>query len=136
MKIIKNYLYNAGYQILLMIAPILTTPYVSRVLGPHNNGINTYTNGWVTFFYLLGQLGISIYGNREIAYQRENKYERSKVFWEIVILQFIASTTSLLIYLFIVFLFSTTFKLYFILQALWIVAYGIDISWYFMGLEY
>ena len=135
MKIIKNYLYNAGYQILLMIAPILTTPYVSRVLGPHNNGINTYTNGWVTFFYLLGQLGISIYGNREIAYKRENKYERSKVFWEIAILQLITSATSLLIYLFVVFLFSTTFKLYFILQALWIIAYGIDISWYFMGLE-
>ena len=54
MKVIKNYLYNAGYQILLMLAPVLTTPYVSRVLGANNNGINTYTNGWVTFFYLAG----------------------------------------------------------------------------------
>lgn len=63
MKVIKNYLYNAGYQILLMLAPLLTTPYVSRVLGAHANGINTYTNGWVTFFCLFGQLGINLYSN-------------------------------------------------------------------------
>lgn len=82
MKVIKNYLYNAGYQILLMLAPVLTTPYISRVLGAHNNGINTYTNGWVTFFYLLGQLGVMLYGNRQIAYERDNKYQRSKIFLE------------------------------------------------------
>ena len=135
MKVIKNYLYNAGYQILLMLAPVITTPYVSRVLGAHNNGINTYTNGWVTFFYLVGQLGITLYGNREIAYQRENKYKRSKSFFEIVSLQIMTSTVALVVYLVAVFLFSSAFKVYFLLQALWIVAYGIDISWYFMGLE-
>ena len=135
MKGIKNYLYNAGYQILLMLAPVITTPYVSRVLGAHNNGINTYTNGWVTFFYLVGQLGITLYGNREIAYQRENKYKRSKSFFEIVSLQIMTSTVALVVYLVAVFLFSSAFKVYFLLQALWIVAYGIDISWYFMGLE-
>lgn len=135
MKVIKNYLYNAGYQILLMLAPVITTPYVSRVLGAHNNGVNTYTNGWVTFFYLIGQLGIAFYGNREIAYHRDDKYERSKIFWEIISLQVITSTLSLMAYIVAVMLFSSTFKVYFLLQALWIVAYGLDISWYFMGME-
>ena len=135
MKVIKNYLYNAGYQILLLLAPVLTTPYVSRVLGANNNGINTYTNGWVTFFYLAGQLGISLYGNREIAYQRKNKYERSKTFWSIISLQILTSSIALIAYLLAVFLFSSAFKVYFLLQALWIVAYGIDVSWYFMGME-
>ena len=135
MKVIKNYLYNAGYQILLMLAPVLTTPYVSRVLGAHNNGINTYTNGWVTFFYLLGQLGVMLYGNRQIAYERENKYKRSRIFWGITSLQIMTSFTALIAYLIAVFLFSSAFKEYFLLKALWIVAYGIDISWYFMGME-
>ncbi|MFR0611438.1 flippase [Limosilactobacillus balticus] len=135
MKVIKNYLYNAGYQILLMLAPVLTTPYISRVLGAHNNGINTYTNGWVTFFYLLGQLGVMLYGNRQIAYERDNKYKRSKIFWGIVSLQIMTSFTALIAYLIAVFLFSSAFKEYFLLQALWIIAYGIDISWYFMGME-
>lgn len=135
MKVIKNYLYNAGYQILLMLAPVITTPYVSRILGANNNGINTYTNGWVTFFYLAGQLGISLYGNREIAYQRNDKYKRSKIFWEIISLQLLTSSIALIAYIAVVLMFSSAFKVYFLLQALWIVAYGIDVSWYFMGME-
>ena len=83
MKVIKNYLYNAGYQILIMFAPLITTPYVARVLGAHNTGVNEYTNSWVTFFYLVGQLGITLYGNREIAYNHNDFYKRSKTFWEI-----------------------------------------------------
>lgn len=135
MKVIKNYLYNAGYQILLMLAPVITTPYVSRILGANNNGINTYTNGWVTFFYLAGQLGISLYGNREIAYQRNDKYKRSKIFWEIISLQLLTSSIALIAYITVVLMFSSAFKVYFLLQTLWIVAYGIDVSWYFMGME-
>lgn len=135
MKVIKNYLYNASYQILLMLAPLITTPYVSRVLGAHGSGINSYTNSWVTFFYLIGQLGITLYGNREVAYHREDKHERSRIFWGIECLQLMTTTMALLVYLLVVFMFSTTFKEYFLLQSLWIVATGLDVSWYFMGME-
>lgn len=135
MKVIKNYLYNASYQILLMLAPLLTTPYVARVLGAQNNGINTYTNGWVTFFCLFGQLGITLYGNREIAYCRDDKTKRSKTFWEIFILQLMTSSVALLVYLFAVFEFSSTFKIFFLLQTVYIINGAIDISWYFMGME-
>lgn len=135
MKVIKNYLYNAGYQILLMLAPLITTPYVSRVLGAHNTGINEYTNSWVTFFYLVGQLGITLYGNREIAYNHKDKYKRSKTFWEIELLQACTMSATLITYLIAVFLFSTTYKEYFLLQTLWILATAFDISWFFMGME-
>lgn len=135
MKVIKNYVYNAGYQILLMLAPMITVPYIARVLGAHLSGINSYTNSWVTFFYMLGQLGITLYGNREIAYHRSNVFERSKAFWEIETLQIITSACSFAIYITAVLLFSTTFKFYFLLQSVWIIATGLDISWYFMGME-
>lgn len=135
MKVIKNYLYNAGYQILLMFAPLITTPYISRVLGAHAYGINTYTNGWVTFFYLMGQMGITLYGNREVAYHRDDKYRRSKTFWGVESLQLGTITIAMLAYLAAVFLFSTTFREYYLLQTLWIVAAGLDVSWYFMGME-
>lgn len=135
MRVIKNYLYNAGYQILIMLAPIITTPYVARVLGAHESGINTYTNGWVTFFYLIGQMGITLYGNREVAYHRDNKHERSRTFWGIELMQLMTITVALIAYLSAVLLFSTTFKEYYLLQTLWIIATGIDVSWYFMGME-
>ena len=135
MKVIKNYLYNAGYQILNMIIPLITVPYISRGLGAHDVGINEYTNSWVTFFYLMGQMGITLYGNREVAYHRDDLYERSRTFWGVEALQLMTITFSFIVYIVAVFFFSTTFKEYFLLQAIWIIATGVDISWYFMGLE-
>lgn len=135
MKVIKNYLYNVIYQVLLLIIPLVTVPYISRVLGPDLVGVNEYTNSWMTFFLLLGQLGISLYGNREVAYHREKKEERSRIFWGIELLQSLTIMFALSLYLVAVFLFSTTFRKYFLLQSLWIVAAGVDVSWYFMGIE-
>lgn len=135
MKVIKNYLYNVGYQLLLMLVPFITVPYVSRTLGTFNSGVNAYTNSCVTLFYLLGQLGITLYGNREIAYNRSDKRARSICFWEIEILQIFTSTISLVLYIAFIFIFCKRFKTFFMLQALWIVATGLDISWYFMGME-
>ena len=135
MKVIKNYLYNVVYQILLLLVPLITVPYISRVLGPELVGINSYTNSWMTFFMLVGQMGIALYGNREVAYHRENPIERSKIFWGIELLQVITITCALIAYLGAVILFSTTFKEYFLLQSFWIIAAGVDVSWYFMGVE-
>ena len=135
MKVIKNYLYNAGYQILNMVLPLITVPYISRVLGAHDVGINEYTNSWVTFFFLMGQMGITLYGNREVAYHRDDLYERSRIFWGVEALQILTISASFIAYLCAVFLFSTTFKYYFLLQGIWIIATGFDVSWYFMGLE-
>ena len=135
MKVINNYLYNAGYQILNMIIPLITVPYISRVLGAHDVGINEYTNSWVTFFFLMGQMGITLYGNREVAYHRDDLYKRSQTFWGVEALQLLTVSSAFVLYLVAVFLFSTTFKEFFLLQAIWIIATGVDISWYFMGLE-
>lgn len=87
MKVIRNYLYNAGYQLLLVILPLVTATYISRVLTKTGVGINAYTNSIITYFILFGSLGINLYGNRQIAYQRENKLEMSRTFWEITILR-------------------------------------------------
>ncbi|RMX26743.1 flippase [Limosilactobacillus reuteri] len=135
MKVIKNYLYNVVYQILLLLVPLITVPYVARVLGPELVGINSYTNSWMTFFMLVGQMGIALYGNREVAYHRENPIERSQIFWGIETLQGITIFLALVAYLTAIFLFSTTFKQFFLLQSFWIIAAGLDVSWYFMGME-
>lgn len=135
MKVIRNYLYNAGYQILALLAPLITAPYVARVLGAHGVGINSYTNSWVTFFYLLGQMGITLYGNRQIAYVRDDPYKRSKTFWEIESLQAMTIIMSLITYIAVVFVFSTTFRFYYLLQSFWVIATGLDVSWYFQGME-
>ncbi|MDV0429276.1 polysaccharide biosynthesis C-terminal domain-containing protein [Lactiplantibacillus sp. DA1] len=134
MKIVKNYLYNVGYNILILLTPLLTVPYISRVLGPTGVGINATTNSVITYFLLAGTVGITIYGNREIAFIREDFEKRSQVFWEIELLQI---TTIGLAYLsFCIFLFfQSQLKMYFFYQSFLIIAGAFDISWFFMGLE-
>ena len=89
----KNYLYNLVYQVLVLLLPIITTPYISRVLGAENVGIYSFTISIVTYFTLFGSLGVSLYGQREIAYARENKNKRKKIFLEIIIFLYGSSPT-------------------------------------------
>ena len=88
----KNYLYNLLYQILILILPIITTPYISRTLGSENIGIYSFTISIVTYFMLFGSLGVSLYGQREIAYIRKNKIKLQRTFFEIVVFRFITNS--------------------------------------------
>lgn len=134
MRLIKNYFYTAGYNVLILLTPLLTVPYISRVLGPTGVGINASTNSVITYFLLFGTVGITIYGNREIAFIRDDPQKRSQTFWEIEILQFITISCAYLAFL--VFLSREhQFRLYFFYQSFYIVAGAFDISWFFMGLE-
>ena len=54
-SIAKNYIYNLIYQMLTILLPLITTPYLSRVLGSENIGIYGYTFSIVTYFVLFGR---------------------------------------------------------------------------------
>ena len=83
----KNFIYNVIYQIFVFLIPLITTPYISRVLGVDNIGIYSYTYSIVYYFMLTALLGINNYGSREIAKCYNNKEERSKKFLTIYTLQ-------------------------------------------------
>ena len=55
----KNFIYSMGYQILILITPFITTPYVSRVLGADGIGIYSYTSSIMSYFTLVAALGTS-----------------------------------------------------------------------------
>ncbi len=133
-SITKNYIYNLSYQILTIILPLITTPYLSRVLGADSVGIYGYTLSIVTYFILFGSLGVSIYGQREIAYNQEKKYDRSKIFYEILIMRFITLGVSLLLF-YITFCINGEYSIYYKILTLEILATSLDISWFFQGLE-
>lgn len=134
MSVVKNYLYNVGYQIFLLIVPLLTVPYVSRVLGREGVGINAFTNSIIQYFILFGSIGINLYGNRTVAYNRDSKDKLSKTFWEIALVRLLFITLSYCVFL--VFLsFVSEYQKFYLYQSVLIVAAGFDISWFFMGME-
>ncbi|MBO5474038.1 MAG: flippase [Lachnospiraceae bacterium] len=133
-KLIKNYIYNTLYQILVLIAPLITTPYISRVLGATGIGIYSYAQSIATYFVLVGAVGTTLYGQREIAYTQNDPIRRTEVFWEITIFRFIAVTICTIIYYFIFAVHGEYSAVYKIL-TLEVFATAFDISWFFMGME-
>ena len=134
-SVTKNYIYNLTYQILILILPLVTTPYISRILGAQNIGIFSFTTSISAYFILFGSLGIALYGQREIAYVQNNKQEYSKTFFEIVLLRILTIFISLIFFYFVFVIGNNDYKIYYKILVLEIVGNCLDISWFFQGLE-
>lgn len=131
----KNFLYNVIYQLLILIIPLITAPYLSRVVGVSGVGIYSYTYSIVYYFMLLTMLGVNNYGNRTIAKVRGNKEELSKNFWGIYLFQLFMGLIMLLFYFLYLCLFNIEYKNIAIIQSLFIISAILDINWLFFGLE-
>ena len=83
-KLGKNYIYNICYQILVLIAPIITAPYLARVLGANYLGISNYVVTVAGVFTTIGLLGSQNYAIREIAYNKSGD-DLEKAFYELYI---------------------------------------------------
>ena len=133
-SITKNYIYNLIYQVVAFIIPLVTTPYISRVLGAENIGIYSFTASIVTYFILFGSLGVAMYGQREIAYVQDDIKARSKTFYEILLMRFTTIGSSLVVFYF-TFCQTGEYSIYYKILILEIIANAVDISWFFQGLE-
>ena len=132
-KILSNFLYQASYQLLLIIMPIVTIPIVSRALGPDGIGVYQYVFSIVGYFVLVAGLGLQNYGVREIAIVRDNKEKLSKKFWELFFLNTIISLIIIFLYIFFVSFFDNKYLFY--IQGFVVLSCLFDISWFFGGLE-
>ena len=133
-SIARNYLYNLSYQILTLLLPLVTASYLARALGATANGIYGYTYTIVNYFVIFGSLGISLYGQREIAYVQNNKQKRKQVFIELVLFRFITLFISTLIY-YIAFIRKGEYSEYYKILIFELLAAMFDISWFFQGME-
>lgn len=129
----KNYIYNVSYQILLLITPLITTPYLSRVLGADGIGTVSFAESIVSYFVLFATLGITTYGQREISYCQDNKERRTTVFWETKVLEIITSLIVLAIY--IPFSLYQSNSIIYLILAFNIIAVAVDAVWLFQGME-
>ena len=132
-RIRKNYIYNVSYQILILIVPLITMPYISRVLGADGIGTVSFAQSVVAYFTLFAAMGISTYGQREISYVQNDKHRRSVVFWETKLLSFIVAGIVCVFY-FIFLIFTDNSALYLIL-SMSVFAVLVDITWFFQGME-
>lgn len=135
MSIKKNYYYNLFYQILSIMLPIITTPYISRVFTATEIGINAYTASVSQYFVLLSGLGVGLYGNKAIARVKDRQKQVDRYFWSIFFVKCLTTAISLVMYFIVVFFVIKENKFIYFLQAINIISVAFDISWLFIGLE-
>lgn len=135
MSLKKNIIYNITYQILILFLPLVTTPYISRVIGAEGVGIYSYTYSIANYFILFAMLGLNNYGNRSIATVRDDKIKLSETFFSIYGLQLLTASTMVISYfIYTIFWVSDHLEIVYI-QLIFIISAMLDINWFFFGLE-
>lgn len=136
-SITKNSIYYAIYQALNVIFPFLTGMYVARILLPDAVGTVAYAQNIAQYFVIFAFLGIPTYGVREIAKVRNDREERSKVYSELLVINFISTCIFSAVYL-IVILSVTSFienlPLYLVTGSA-IALNALNNSWLYEGME-
>lgn len=130
-----NYIYNTSYQVLTLLTPLITTPYLTRVLGMKGIGISSFTGSIVAYFAMAAALGTLTYGNREISFYQDDRKNRSKLFWEIEFLSILTSLISLVAFGIFLLIQQPEYLGIFAIQSLTIISVAVDICWLLQGME-
>lgn len=130
----KNFIYNSIFQVALLLIPLITTPYVSRVLGAENIGKYSFATAIATYFVVAAGLGSTIYGQRLIAFNRDDKALLSDAFWDIFSFRLISTLIMMGAYFSCLFL-ASDINLLNTLVSLNIINVAVDITWFFQGIE-
>ena len=133
-KITKNYLFNLIYQLFIMLVPLVTAPYLARVLGAEALGTYSYVHSVAYLVTTITLLGIYQYGNRQVAYVRDDPGKLSMVFWQVISTRIVLALFGTIAYVVVV-LFVNRYLVLFLLYYTYVLAYFLDCTWLFVGVE-
>ena len=132
-KIIKNYIYNLIQQVLLVVSPLITIPFLSRSLGAEGIGTYSYAFALTNYFTLVATLGCDVYGRREISYVKNSLKDRSKKFWSIQIIKTICTLLVGVVY--IIFSLNNPNKTLLLILVFHLINVPLNIGWFYQGTE-
>ncbi|PRO82084.1 teichoic acid transporter [Lactiplantibacillus pentosus] len=128
---LRNIFYNGLYQLIIIILPLLTVPYVSRILGAQGMGINSLINSipmllTTVIIFGMNQLGVKVIAQSSIE-------ERRKNFVQLWLIQALVGTIIIGMFILVTVIFSD-YAFYYLLEVPFLLGSLIDISWYFIGI--
>lgn len=134
-SLVKNLSYQFLYQVLVLVVPLVMTPYLTRTLHGEALGVYQYVNSIVSYFFLFANLGIARHGARLISQKVDNERDLRIAFWSLFVLHAIVAFLCILAYALFVRLFvKDNVDIYYI-HILYLISALFDTSWFFIGLE-
>lgn len=131
----RNFLYSSAYQLLVAVAPLVTTPYLSRTIGAEGNGAFTFTQSVANYFVLAAVLGMANYGVRTIAECGDDRELRSRTFWEAYGMSALIGFAVLAAYVAYSLLWGGEHLVLFACWGMWVLASVLDVTWLLWGCE-
>ncbi|MDR2406487.1 MAG: flippase [Bacteroidales bacterium] len=137
MSLKKNVVYNTILTVSNVAFPIVTTPYVSRILGVENIGIVNFAVTYASYFALFVALGIPMYGMREIAKQNNNPEGRNQVFSELFVINVLSAIIFSTVYLVTIFSVPTLShdREFLLITGISVLFVPFNVDWFFSGRE-
>jgi O-antigen/teichoic acid export membrane protein len=137
MSLKKNVLYNTILTVSNVAFPIITTPYVSRVLGVENIGIVNFATTYASYFALFAALGIPIYGIREIAKHNNDPNARNQIFSELFLINCFSTVIFSLVYLVTIFSVPAFYqdREFLLVAGVSVLFVPLNTDWFFSGRE-
>ncbi|MEG1820708.1 MAG: flippase [Malacoplasma sp.] len=132
-----NFMMNSILSISTFIFPLITFPYVSRILLPEGVGKVSFATSVIAYFLMFAQLGIPIYGIRSCAEVRYNREKLSQTVHEIFLINLI---TGLISYLLLIFSICNIDRLrdeksLFLVTSFTVIFNSLGLNWLYQGLE-
>ena len=131
----QNFAFQFIYQTLLLLIPLIISPFLTRVLGDKALGNYSYINSIAYYFIIFANLGISKHGQRIIAKNYDNEISIRKAFWSLLAVHLVVSLLVTLLYFSIVASIQVEYKTIYVIEGLYVASAVFDITWLFYGLE-
>lgn len=133
----KNFIYNSLLSLSSILFPLVTAPYIARVLSPEGVGLYNFAHTYSNYFAMVALLGVPTYGIREIAKIRDDKERTNELLSELFSLTIISTLFSVLLYFSSIFLINQLNEDLLIFAVIGVILYlsPININWFFSGFE-
>jgi len=133
----KNFIFNFLLTGSNLLFPLLTFPYLSRILGAEGLGICNFIISYGQNFIIIAALGMPVYGTREIAKIGNNRIKRSNLFFELLTVHLCFTFLLLIIYIASVLMYADlrSYKELALIGGLFILLNVFSIEWLFSGVN-
>lgn len=131
----KNFSFQFTYQIIILVLPLIISPYLTRVLGGEALGIYTFTYSIAYYFVVCANLGISKHGQRIVAERKSDVDNLRKTVWSLILFHMIVSLIVLFLYVIYILFFCKKYFNIAMIQTIFVFSTILDYTWFFQGIE-
>lgn len=136
-QLASNFFSLSVLQVFTYVLPLITLPYLVRVLGTEKFGLVMFAQAFIIFFHVFVDFGFSLSATKDISVHRDNKQKVTEIFSSVMSIKLILILVSFLMLSLTIFSFdkfSQNWDLYYF-TFLWVIGQALFPIWYFQGME-